>query len=105
MDKIIGNFRCTGKGYSKPGRCKSLLQVTWGDVYIQHDKKSHITFTCPRCFTQTNIKYSKYRAQQPPGVILPSKTEYYIANGFSIERVCSERSERASDVSSCRRWV
>lgn len=80
ITKVIGNFRCSGKGniidpFVKP--CKSLLQLTWENIYIRHLlHKSKLTFICPVCQNETDISYRHYRPQQPKGLVLPTRTEY-----------------------------
>lgn len=102
---VIGNFRCTGKGAKEEG-CMSLLEIRWDNVYIRHSHRSYISFRCPVCGTQTNIKYSKYRARQPSGLILPSKTDFYILNGIDVERTKNVKDTDSSATNeSCRRWV
>ncbi len=109
QSQIIGNFKCTGKGNKKAQPCQSLLEIRWDNVYIRHSHRSYISFRCPVCGTQTNIKYSRYRAKQPSGLILPSKTDFYLMNGLDVERGRSKGGKDGADSSttneSFKRWV
>lgn len=95
MDTVIGNFRCVGK--RKKG-CGSLLRINWGSVFIKHSyNSSRLSFLCPVCGDETNIKYSKYRPLQPVGTVLPTKSQYLESKGI---RLLHDSSPEQSDVGS-----
>ena len=80
MNRILGEFRCSGKGnpppkpFAKP--CKSLLLLSWDNLYSQNNDLKQVVFVCPVCQYETNVDLSGFRAQ-PPGFNIPEKDEYY----------------------------
>lgn len=64
--RILGEFRCTGKGNEPPSiamvPCGSLLEITTENVYkttrhsMDFSKEHFSTFTCPVCSCETDFE-------------------------------------------------
>ncbi len=72
---LVGDYECTGKGNKGRG-CGAILRIRTRDLYqtvceSYDDREYFITFVCPECATETDVKSEHYYNvtghYRPPG--------------------------------------